>query len=74
MYKQADDPILKNPKPYDAGQGWIRNGDGVLESVRTWGSVLPNSLVDLPDTDDREEEEDEEEDEFVLDNFNESHC
>jgi len=44
----------------------------VLEAVWSCGPVLPNPLVDLLDTDDREEEEKEEEehkDEFNFDDF-----
>ena len=54
---------------------WERTEYGVLEPVRSCGPVLPNSLVDLLDTGDREEEEEEEEeneDEFDFDDFNES--
>ena len=61
---------LKNRKPYDDDQGWIRVDDGVLEPVCSCGPVLPNSLVDILDTGDREEEEEEEE--FDFDDFSES--
>ena len=47
----------------------------MLEPVWSCGPVLPNSLVDLLDTGDREEEEEEEgenEDEFDFDDFRES--
>ena len=47
----------------------------MLESVWSCGPVLPNSLVELLDTGNREEEEDEEEgkeDEFDFDDFSES--
>ena len=39
----------------------VRTEDGVLEPVWSCGPVLPNSLVDLLDTGDRDEEEQEEE-------------
>ena len=39
----------------------MRIEDGVLEPVWSRNSALPNSLVDLLDTGDREEEEEEEE-------------
>ena len=72
--KWADEPILEKPKPYDDGQGWIRTDDVVLEPVWPYDPVLPNSLVDLMDTGDREEEEREEEEdenEFDIDDFSE---
>ena len=57
--------MLRNPswtktKPYDDGQEWIRTEDGVLEPVWSCDAALPNSLVDLLDTGDREEEEEDE--------------
>ena len=56
LYKRADESILEKLKPYDDGQGWIRTEDGVLETVWSRGVALPNSLVNLLDTGDREEE------------------
>ena len=61
LYKRADESILEKPNPYDDGQGWIRTEDGVLEPVWSCDAALPNSVVDLLDTGDREEEEEEEE-------------
>ena len=61
LYKCADKSILEKLKPYDDGQGWVRTEDRVLEPVWSCGPVLPNSLVDLLDTGDRENEEVEEE-------------
>ena len=74
LYKQADQPILEKPKPYDEGQGWMKNDRGELEPVWSCGPVLPTSLVDLLDTGDHEEVEEEGdiEDEFDLDNLIES--
>jgi len=60
LYKRADESILEKPNPYDDGQGWIKTEDGVLETVWSCDAALPNSLVDLLDTGDREEEEEEE--------------
>ena len=60
LYKRADEPILEKPNSYVDGQGWIWPDDIVLEPVWSCGPVLPNSLVDLLDTGDREEEEEEE--------------
>ena len=42
---------------------WIRIEDGLLEPVWSYDAVLPNSLVDILDTGDREEEEEKEEEE-----------
>ncbi|KAK2189621.1 hypothetical protein NP493_101g08000 [Ridgeia piscesae] len=50
LNKRADESILGK---FD-GQGWIRTEDRVLESVWSCGPVLPNSLVNLLDTGDRE--------------------
>ena len=33
LYKRADQAILQKPKPYDDGQGWKKNTEGVLEPV-----------------------------------------
>ena len=64
---------MEKPNPYDDGQGWIKTEDGVLETVWSCDAALPNSLVDLMDTGDREEEEEEEDetrkDEFDFDDF-----
>ncbi|KAK2164990.1 hypothetical protein NP493_1387g00009 [Ridgeia piscesae] len=59
LYKRADESILENS--YDYGHGWIRTEDGVLEPVWSCGAALPNSLIDLLDTGDRDKEEEEEE-------------
>ena len=63
LYKRADESILEKPNPYDDGQGWIKTVYGVLETVWSCDAALPNSLVDLLDTGDREGEEEEEEEE-----------
>ena len=60
LYKRADKSILEKLKPYDDGQVWIRTEDGVLEPVWSCGAALPNPLVNLLDTGDREEEKEEE--------------
>ena len=57
LYKHADKSILEKLKPDDDGQGWIMTEDGVLEQVWSCGAALPNSLVNLLDTGEREEEE-----------------
>jgi len=61
LYKRADESILEKSKPYDDGQGWIRFESGLLEPTWSCSAALPNSLVDLLDTGDREEEEEGEE-------------
>ena len=47
IYKQAHVPIFWSPKPYDPGQGWKINVDGVLEPVWSCGPILPSTLIDL---------------------------
>ena len=74
LYKRADDPIIQKPQPCDEGQGWVMTPAGVLES---YGSVLPDSLVDLlvtPDEDNAEEyaEEQDKDNEFDTEDFIES--
>ncbi|KAG0718125.1 hypothetical protein GWK47_053088 [Chionoecetes opilio] len=56
-YKRAHQPIFPRPKPYDAGQGWEKTGQGILEPVWLRGPILPSSLTDLLETVDSEEEE-----------------
>ena len=78
LYKHADLAILAKSKPYDDGQRWIMTEDGVLELVWSCGAALPNSLVNLMETGDREEEKEEEEEEenedgrFDSEDFSES--
>ncbi len=71
LYKQADEPILCTPKPYEDGQGWMGTDEGVLEPVWSCGHILPTSLVDLLDTVDLEEEEEEDEVDSDFDGFTE---
>ena len=70
LYKRANTFILETPKHYDDEQGWINTEDGLLEPVWHCSPVLPNSLVDLLDTGDREEVDGEEFD--IDDDFSES--
>ena len=56
-YKRAHQPIFSRPKPYDAGQGWEKTGQGILEPVWSCGPILPSSLTDLLETVDSEDEE-----------------
>ena len=52
FYKRPDERILEKPNPYEDEQGLIRTDDVVLKPVWSCGHILPNSLVDLLDTDD----------------------
>lgn len=61
LYKRAHQSIVEKPKPYDEGQGWLRTAEGILEPLWSYGVVLPNTLVDLLDTNDPEDDEAEEE-------------
>ena len=61
LYKRAHVPIVEKPKPYDEGQGWVRTTEGILEPLWSYGAVLPDSLVDLLDTNDTEDDESEDE-------------
>ncbi|KAK7102311.1 hypothetical protein V1264_020548 [Littorina saxatilis] len=73
LYKRAHEGIQERPKPYDQGQGWTKNADGVLEPVWCLKPILPVSLIDLLADGGCEEEDDEEEDEEVdFDAFAES--
>ncbi|KAG0730417.1 hypothetical protein GWK47_028312 [Chionoecetes opilio] len=56
-YKRAHQPIFSRPKPYDAGQGWEKTGQGILEPVWSCGPILPSSLADLLETVDSEDEQ-----------------
>jgi hypothetical protein len=66
IYKRADIPIFWSPKPYDSGQGWERNDQGVLEPVWSCGPVLPPTLIDIVEktTDDMEQCDDDIEEEL----------
>ena len=74
LYKHANVAILEKPMPYDHGQGWLRNDEGVLEPLWSCKPVLPVSLVDIMDTIDHELEEgdDAEGEEEEFDIFDES--
>ena len=61
LYKRAHQSIVEKPKPYDERQGWLRTAEGILEPLWSYGVVLPNTLVDLLDTNDPEDDEAEEE-------------
>ena len=67
-YKLAAVHVSVHPKPYE-GQGWVKTDEGFMEPVWSRTAVLPDSLVDLLDTNQQEEQqedtEDEENDEFI---------
>ena len=70
LYKRAHEAIVEKPKPYDAGQGWMRNDDGVLEPVWNCKPILPTSLIDLLETvEDLSDESEEEDEDIDSDNF-----
>ncbi|EDO46759.1 predicted protein [Nematostella vectensis] len=59
-YKRADQAVFWRPNPFEPGQGWERNDDGLLEPVWSCGPVLPTSLIDIVESTVGEEEDDEE--------------
>lgn len=69
-FKRANEPIFWSPKPYDNGQGWEKNEEGLLEPMWSCGPILPPSLVDLLDNTNEglhEDEEEEREEEIDFD-------
>lgn len=68
IYKRADKPMFRCPKPYDRGQGWEKNEKGILEPLWSCGPILPPSLIDLlQKTVEEMEEDDDEEQEQEID-------
>ena len=55
-YKKANVPIFQKPKPYEDDQGWIRGERTGIEPLWTKGSVLPQSIIDLLDTEGNDED------------------
>ncbi|KAK7103627.1 hypothetical protein V1264_018493 [Littorina saxatilis] len=76
LYKRAHIVIIEKPKPYDEGQGWMRNAKDLLEPI--WSSKpMTASLIDLlaaidPKDKETEDEEDMEVDEVDFDAMFES--
>ena len=75
---ELTNPSWKSRHPTMIGEGgYGLHDDGVLGPVWPCAIVLPNSLVELIETGDREEEEEEEDDDdedaFDFDDFSESH-
>ena len=44
-FKNAAEPLLWTPKPYDDLQGWRKTERKILELIWTNGSILPPSLL-----------------------------
>ena len=55
-YKRAHRPTFPRSKPHDAGQGWAKTSQGILEPVWLCGPILPPSMTDLLETVDSEDE------------------
>ncbi|KAK7110850.1 hypothetical protein V1264_014659 [Littorina saxatilis] len=77
LYKRAHIAIVEKPKPYDEGQGWMRNAKDLLEPIWSSKPILPASLIDLlaaidPKDKETEDEEDMEVDEVDFDAMFES--
>ena len=56
-YKKAHISIFEHPKPYDEDQGWVRREKNIIEPLWTKGNILPQSAIDLLDTDNKDEED-----------------
>ena len=65
-YKKAHIPIFELPKPYDEDQGWVIGETGIIEPLWTKGSILPQSLIDLLETNINNEEKVDDEIDRVL--------
>ena len=51
LYKRAYQAILEKPKPYEEGQGWLRNdSNNMLKPIWSCGSILLSALVDILET------------------------
>ena len=77
LYKRAHQAIVEKPKPYEEGQGWLRNdSNNMLEPIWYCGGILPNVLVDILETTANEDSGDddetgEEDDDYVFDSDDE---
>ena len=62
LYKRAHQTILEKPKPYEEGQGWLRNdSNNMLEPIWSCGGILPTALVDILETTANEDNGDDDE-------------
>ena len=57
FYKKTHIPIIEHPKPYDEDQDWVSGEANIIEPLWTKGSILPQSMIDLLDTNRSNEEE-----------------
>ena len=47
FYKQADEPFIEAPNPYDDKQGWLKNQNNLLVPIWQVGPILPSALADI---------------------------
>ena len=77
LYKRAHQAIVEKPKPYEEGQGWLRNdSNNMLEPIWSCGGILPTAFVDILETTANEDNGDddetgEEEEDYVFDSDDE---
>ena len=76
LYKRAHQAIVEKPKPYEEGQGWLRNdSNNMLEPIWSCGGILPTALVDILETtvneDNGDDDETGEDDDYVFDSDDE---
>ena len=77
LCKRAHQPIVEKPKPYEEGQGWLRNdSNNMLAPFWSCGDILPTALVDILETAANEDNGDydetgEEYDDYVFDSDDE---
>ena len=64
-HKQANQPIIEKPNPYDMDQGWQKVENGSLEPIWSRGPILPMSLIDLLDSTDWDLDDEDEDDEYL---------
>jgi len=76
LYKWAHQAIVEKPKPYEEGQGWLRNdSNNMLEPIWSCGGILPTALLDILETtaneDHGDNDETGEDDDYVFDSDDE---
>jgi len=60
LYKRAHQAIVEKPKPYEEGQGWLRNdSNNMLQPIWSCGGILPTALVGILETTANEDNGDE---------------
>jgi len=51
LHKRAHQVIVEKPKPYEEGQGWLRNdSNNMLQLIWSCGGILPTALLDIQET------------------------